>query len=193
MIYGLLLAAGQSQRFNGNKLLHKLSDDRSVVYHAAQNMCQVLERVMVVIRPGDQLLIESLQSLSVTIIECPDYLEGMSASIRCGIQASDASTSGWVIGLGDMPFVTAHTCLSLAKALEEGHGIAAPYYQQRRGNPVAFNSNYRDSLMLLTGDKGARDLLRSQESSIHKIDVDDSGVLIDIDTAEDMDRLSPAR
>jgi len=107
----------------------------------------------------------------------------MSASLMCGVrQTIDAA--GWVVALGDMPFVQPATHAALLSALQDGVAIAAPSYQGKRGNPVAFSAAHREQLLQLQGDQGARSLL--QRHPVHQVLVEDKGIHRDIDTRADL-------
>jgi len=91
---------------------------------------------------------------------------------------------GWLVALGDMPFVDQATLRALASAIEDGAGIAAPLFEGRRGNPVAFGALHRAALLALDGDQGARRLL--ERAPVTAIAVDDPGILRDIDSPADL-------
>jgi molybdenum cofactor cytidylyltransferase len=80
--------------------------------------------------------------------------------------------------------VAPSTLRALLAALEEGAHIAAPVFEGRRGNPVAFGARHLPALLALTGEHGARSLLRSEP--VVEVAVDDPGILRDIDTPGDL-------
>jgi len=88
--------------------------------------------------------------------------------------------------LGDMPRVAPSTIDALRAAIEAGAGIAAPVYDGRRGNPVAFGAAYLPRLLALQGDQGARALLSTEP--VTQIVVTDPGILHDIDTPSDLEK-----
>jgi molybdenum cofactor cytidylyltransferase len=87
-----------------------------------------------------------------------------------------------------MPFIKASTLTALAGAVRHGAGIAVPTHQSRRGNPVGFGRCHLPALLQLTGDQGARQLVRN--SPVQEVPVDDPGILLDLDFREDLARLS---
>ena len=184
-ITGILLAAGSSSRFGSDKLLHPLPDGTVVGIAAARNLSQVLPKTIAVIRPGDQDLMEPFSQLGLKVIENPLADEGMSTSIAAGISAS-LDADGWVIALADMPWVKPESIELLLSLLQQGASIAVPEYEDQRGNPVGFNAKWKDALCSLSGDKGARDLIESHSSEVMRIDVNDEGVLRDVDVLEDI-------
>lgn len=188
-IAGILLAAGRGARFDPtgaeNKLGQILPNGDTVVAAAAKNLLAVLPTVIAVVRPGADALASRLRTLGCRVIVCPDAAQGMGVSLAYALsQAHDAS--GWVIALADMPYVQVATIAALANALAAGADIAAPHHQGRRGNPVAFSRLHLQRLLQLTGDQGARNLLR--EFPVTEIEVDDPGIFHDIDHRDDLAR-----
>ncbi len=190
MICGILLAAGSSVRFGSPKLLQALDEKNSIAQRSALHLQQAIANLLVVVRPDDARLIQQMQDINIPYVLCSQATNGMSASIACGIKHS-MDASGWIIALADMPLVQTSTIRQIAQALES-NSIVAPYYHGQRGNPVGFSAQYRQALLNLEGDKGARDLLTTNEDHIYRIITEDAGVVQDIDTADDMMKhLSP--
>ncbi|NEX61242.1 nucleotidyltransferase family protein [Noviherbaspirillum galbum] len=186
-VVGILLAAGRGSRFDPegarNKLMQPLADGGTVAVRAAAAMLGALPRVLAVVRPGADVLAVALRAAGCEVSCCAEASEGMGASLRHAIGlARDAD--GWVIALADMPYVQSSTVRLLADAIRGGASIAAPTREGRRGNPVAFHRNHLDALLGLSGDEGARRLLRSHP--VMEIAVDDPGIARDIDTVDDL-------
>ena len=185
-IVGVLLAAGASTRFRANKLLHPLPDGTPIAVAAARNLCAALDRVVAVVRPDVPELSRALGGAGVEVTVCPDAASGMGHSLAHAIAATPEA-SGWVVALADMPFVSPETIRRVAAALRDGAELAAPSYRGARGHPVAFAARYRHELESLTGDAGARAVLKRDHQRIRVVEVDDPGVLRDIDTPVDLD------
>lgn len=200
MVVGLVLASGFGRRFDAagrrNKLLARLPDGQTLVTASARALCSVLEQVAVVVPARGTLIEAALSDLPVRLIRNARARDGIGASIAVGIAALKADVpkaTGWLIALGDMPFVTPRTIRTIAEALLVRDGeerIVAPTYDGRRGHPVGFDSDFGDQLIALDGDVGASVLMR--EHSVRLIACDDSGILRDIDTREDLSRLQSA-
>lgn len=200
MVVGLLLASGFGRRFDAagrrNKLLARLPDGQTLVSASARALCSALEHVAVVVPSRGTLLEAALSDLPVRLIRNPRAKEGIGASIAVGIAAlrhEFPKASGWLIALGDMPFIAPKSiqaiaeALSLASEASDGPRIVAPVYDGRRGHPVGFGSGFGDALAALQGDVGASGLM-----STHRVDVvdcDDPGILRDIDTRDDLVRV----
>lgn len=186
-ITGILLAAGRGQRFDPtgrhNKLLQTLPDGELVVAASARHLLAVLPRVLAVVRPGEAQVAAVLQSLGCEVRVCPGADTGMAASLRFAIECSQGAT-GWLIALGDMPHVQPATMAALVQAIGQGADIAAPIFEGRRGNPVAFSASHLARLLALEGDQGARAILKNY--SVNEVIVSDNGILRDIDTPADL-------
>ncbi len=113
---------------------------------------------------------------------------GMGTSIASGVSAS-STASGWLVLPGDMPLVRPETLQAVAARLAE-HPVAYAQHKGRRGHPVGFAAELFTELVTLAGDEGARRLVARYPSSA--VEVDDPGVLLDIDTADDLEQLRRA-
>ncbi|AWL04815.1 NTP transferase domain-containing protein [Massilia oculi] len=188
---GILLAAGRGRRFDPagihNKLLQRLPGGELVVAASARTLLAVFARVVAVVPPDDGGVGDVLRQLGCEVTVCPDADGGMGLSLAHAIRHSlngQLDGQGWLVALGDMPFVAPSTLHALDAAIGEGAAIAAPLFEGRRGNPVAFGARRRDDLLALDGDQGARRLLAS--SPVTTIDVLDTGILRDIDSPSDL-------
>ena len=182
---GILLAAGASRRFGADKLLASLPDGSIVGAASCRAMRAALERVVAVVRPADERLASILASSGATIVHCPRADEGMGASLACGVAAS-ADAAGWVVALADMPWIRPATIRAIADAIAAGASLAAPVHRGERGHPVGFAASHRSALMALGGDAGARAILARGDVALVRVDVDDPGVLRDIDLPRDL-------
>ena len=184
---GVLLAAGKGTRFDpggaDNKLLAPLPGIADCVVVAAARKLQAVLPVLAVVNSLQGEVARRLSAIGCELVECANAGEGMSASLMCGIRhAQDAG--GWIIALGDMPHVQASTHGGLLAALKDGVEIAVPVYLGQRGNPVAFSRKHLDGLLQLSGDRGARELLKA--FPVNEIPVNDPGIHRDIDTRADL-------
>lgn len=115
-----------------------------------------------------------------------DHAElGMGSSIAAGVAATP-DASGWVIALADMPSIQIETVVAVIDALRGGARIAVPTMGGKRGHPVGFSALYRARLQTLTGDIGAREILKADANYVEEIGVDDEGIFSDIDTPADL-------
>lgn len=184
MITGILLAAGYASRFGGNKLMHELHGVPMGVL-AARHMTAALTHVVAVVHAGDELLRTTLLAEDIEVVVCKNADEGMGTSLACAVSAAKKA-DGWVVALGDMPFILPETISEVAEQIAHGAVIAAPHYSGKRGHPVGFVKQFGPELMALRGDAGARDLLIRYAPLVMSVQTHDRGVLRDIDTTEDL-------
>lgn len=193
-VIGILLAAGNSRRFGPqNKLIQKLPDGNMMALSSAANLMKALPLSVGVVRAGDVELQATLVDLGMAIHVC-EYDE-MAASLAAGVRHSRLiypAAAGFVITLADMPYILPKTISDVAGNLAADGGIVVPTYQGRKGHPVGFSIKFYDELLGLTGDKGARALLEKYPSEVKLMECDDPGILIDIDTPDDLLAKSPA-
>lgn len=183
----LILAAGKSRRFGSPKMHHVLASGLSVLQTTVQQYASVFNTVNVLVNPEDHRLKPSLSDCGVTIIEVARSHEGLSQSIVQGVQRS-APTAGYLIALGDMPFVTINTLELVKNAMRqdtEGKIITLSV-NGKRGNPIAFSHTYKKQLLTLVGDIGAKAIVKNNQTSLINIEVDDIGVFQDIDVLSDI-------
>jgi molybdenum cofactor cytidylyltransferase len=190
---GILLAAGLGARYDptGRELKLLAAARRGphvgapIAAAAARSLRAVLPNVIAVVRPADSDMQRQLHAVlrdeGCTLAPCHDADAGMSASIVRGITETPGA-SGWIIALADMPAIEASTVRAVARMLTNGALTAAPVYRAQRGHPVAFAAELRPELLALTGDAGARPVLLRHPPRL--IEVDDPGVLYDVDTVE---------
>ncbi len=126
----------------------------------------------------------------ITVILNPNYQEGMGSSLRAGLSALKPDCSGVLIVLADQPFVQPRTLNQLI-AYHHQHKpqILIPMYKGFRGNPVLLDRSVFPELMQLTGDIGCRAIFGSHLEGIHKLPVEDAGILLDIDNSHDLEKL----
>ncbi len=184
-ICGILLAAGGSVRFGRNKLLEPLEDGTRLGLAAAQTLYSVLPHSIAVLCPDELVLAQPLHDVGLGVVINPDAALGMAHSLASGVAAA-RTADGWVVALADMPFIRPDTVRRVVDELERGAMIAAPSYGGQRGHPVGFARALREELLDLRGDQGAREVLERHKNELVTFEVDDPGILIDIDTQEDL-------
>ena len=156
-----------------------------IAVQAARHLKAEVNRVLAVVRPGSDELAAALKSDGCEVVVCENAAEGMGASLACAARAAGPA-DGYVVALGDMPFVRPSTIAAVRDALAGGAPLVAPYFRARRGHPVGIAGKFASDLLALTGDEGAKQLLAANERTLVKIPVGDPGVIRDIDRPEDL-------
>jgi molybdenum cofactor cytidylyltransferase len=189
-IVGLLLAAGSATRFGSDKLRHALPHGVAIAVQAARPLKAELERVVAVVRPESEELLQSLKAEGCEVVVCDNAAEGMGASLACAARAA-GEAAGYLVALGDMPFLRRSSIAAVRDALAAGTPLVAPYFRARRGHPVGISGKFFKELLESKGDEGAKKLLAANERELVKIPIGDPGVIRDIDTPGDL--LPPLR
>ena len=152
---------------------------------ACRNLLAVMPRVVAVVRPDDAALAAALGAAGARIVRCANADDGMGASLACGVLAT-RDAAGWVVALGDMPWIAPATIARVSAAIEAGAAVAAPFHQGQRGHPVGFGAACLAALTALTGDDGAKSVVAAHRDRLARIDVDDAGALRDVDRPDDL-------
>jgi len=202
-LVGILLAAGRGARFGGDKLLARARSDpntrtsesagsegtvapfEAIGVLAFRKLQAVVPEVVAVVRPDAAALAASLSAAGARIVRCANADDGMGASLACGVR-STKDAAGWIVALGDMPWIEPSTIARVVAAIAEGAVVAAPFYEGRRGHPVGFGAACFEKLAALTGDDGAKSVVASSGDDLVRIDVDDAGTLRDVDRPADL-------
>jgi len=184
-IVGLLLAAGSGSRFGADKLQHSLPHGVAIAVQAARHLKSQVSRVVAAVRPGSDDFAKSLCAEGCEVAVCENAAEGMGASLACAARAAGAA-DGYLVALGDMPFVRPSSIAAVRDALAGGAALAAPFWRARRGHPVGIAGSFYHELLALRGDEGAKALLAANARRLVKIPVGDPGVIRDIDTPADL-------
>jgi molybdenum cofactor cytidylyltransferase len=155
-----------------------------MVRRTAEALLKSTVRPVLVITGHERQTIETvLADLPVTFHHAAGYVSGMSASLKTGAGAAASGSDAILVCLGDMPFVQPETLDRLAAAYD-GQAAIFPTYQGQRGNPVLLGRLLFPQILTLTGDEGARALLKSIPEQVAELAVDDPGILRDIDRPE---------
>ncbi|MBL6933006.1 MAG: nucleotidyltransferase family protein [Rhodospirillales bacterium] len=188
-VSAVILAAGSSNRMgNINKLLAHWQG-MALVRHVAETANKSVAAEVVVVTGHDADNVRhALDGVEVRFAHNPRFGEGMSTSLGVGIGAVGDEKTGAAILLGDMPRLKIETLNQLLSRFIEtdGQSICAPVCGGRRGNPVIWPREFFPDLQGLSGDKGARELIVKYKNRVIEVPCDDEGVLIDVDTPEDI-------
>jgi molybdenum cofactor cytidylyltransferase len=190
-VAAIVLAAGRSVRFGeANKLLAEIGGEPMVARAAALALASRARPVIVVTGFEAERVATALKDLGVEIAHNPDFAQGIGTSLRAGLRAVPRASDGALILLGDMPRVDASVldALLAAFAANGAESICVPVHAGRRGNPVLWARAYFPEMMRLSGDRGAKQLMRLHPGKIVEVEVGTDSIFKDIDLAADLDR-----
>lgn len=168
----IVLAAGRGERFaRSGGGTHKLD--------ALLAGVPVLEHVLRSV---------AASGLACHVVRPANGTNGMGDSIARGVAAT-SDAAGWLILPGDLPLVDARSLLRVAEGLAS-QPVVVPFWNARQGHPVGFGRECRAALMALGGDAGAAAVVRAQRQAGRVLDMelDDEGIVLDIDTPDDLAR-----
>jgi molybdenum cofactor cytidylyltransferase len=193
LVGAIVLAGGSSARMGRAKQLLPLGDSTVLERTIAQvRGADVNEIVLVLGASAEtirrQLPASLLEGLNVVVNQA--YREGMSSSLRAGIAALDQRSEAALIVLGDQPFIRSQTMNQVIQAyLRDRAQIVIPSFHGTRGNPVLLDRSVFSEVMALQGDVGSRAIFSHHLEGIVKVEVEDEGILLDIDEPADYERL----
>ncbi|ATW89366.1 molybdenum cofactor cytidylyltransferase [Halohasta litchfieldiae] len=190
-VVGVVLAAGTSSRFGAtNKLLAEWADAPLVSHVVDTLLRSTVDKVVVVVGDDAGRVRRAVSDFEVTIVHNDRYASGQSTSVRRGITAArNHGADAVVFALGDMPTVEAESFDLLVAAYRTGVSEAlAAACNGARGNPVLFGRRHFEALADATGDTGGREILLDDDRAV-LVETGDRGVLVDVDSPDDMSTL----
>ena len=189
----VVLAGGSGSRFGGAKLTHPWRGG-VLIDGALAAAVAAPARSVTVVTGADPRVEAAARAFAariaasdrLKIVHCEGHAEGMGATLRTGIASLPPDAAGAFVFLADMPEIPPAVLPKLAEALAAGAPAAAPVFEGTRGHPVLFAATLLPQLAALTGDEGARSVLRALGDRLALIETNDPGVLLDIDRREDL-------
>jgi len=180
-VIALVLAAGSSTRFGSDKRRATLADGRSLLAHSVARARAVFDEVRVVLREGERGEDFGLPA-GCRVIGSPDAASGMGHSLAVGARSlHDSQAQAVAILLGDMPWIEPATLGRLVGAAHASR-IVLPRHAGQQGHPVIFGRDFWPALGQLHGDEGARSVVHAHRGSCVVVELEDAGVLLDVDT-----------
>ena len=175
----------------GGKLLLPIGD-ATVVERAAKSLIDVpVADLIVVVGTYGLAIKRQLSDFPARFVFNPDPSSEMAESIRCGLKIVDpASVEAFLVLPADMPLVSPETIRFLVDSLlASDKSIAVPVFQDRRGHPVVFRSSLYETVLNFRSPQGIRPLVHGDPSKVLLVEVDDEGVIADLDNWDDYRRL----
>ncbi len=133
---------------------------------------------------------EAVGRLGVGVLVNPHFAKGMFSSIQAGVASLEAGVPAFFIMPADMPLVRPETVKAVLNAHAGcAYGIAFPVCRGRRGHPPLLARKYIPEILESRAPDGLRGILKNHEAEARGVEVDDEGILLDLDTIEDYYRL----
>jgi molybdenum cofactor cytidylyltransferase len=193
MLSAIVLAAGQATRFGRCKQLVPL-DGKPLLEHVLDTLRRSkVDDVVVVLGAHAEEIREQVRFDRERLILNHDYAEGMSTSIQAGLRALPAEAEAAMIVLADQPFVQPSTLDALCDEYRRSRAqVVLPTFNGFRGNPVLIDRSLFAEMKQIRGDTGCRAIFGDHAESIVKVAVEDRGVVMDVDTPEDLPPVIPS-
>lgn len=188
----IILAAGRSRRMGErNKLLLEVGG-QPVLARVLRAFAAAPVREIIVVTGAQHERIAALveQENGVRTVHNPAFRSGMASSIRRGVRTAEPDAAGYALCPGDLPLLSSQTVDTLCRTFtaQASPRIVAPTVDGQQGHPVLFGVVFREALLALEGDRGARGLVRRDETPLTRVPVPDEGILRDVDTPEALER-----
>ena len=188
-----MLAAGRSTRMGEPKPLVRLGDRRLLERVLDSLLASRVSQTILVLGDSAGKILGEVETDGARVIENPSFRDGMSSSLRRGVAELPGTAGAFFVVLGDQPFVRSGTYDALIAAREStGARVVIPTYRGVRGNPVLLDRTLGPEAESITGDRGCRAIHQRHPEETLEVPVDDPGVLIDLDTPEDVERAREA-
>ena len=188
-VTGVVLAAGSSRRLGRPKQLVDIGGAPLVRRTVEAALVSAVDDWIVVLGASQDAVAEALHGLPVRLVINPQFAEGQSTSVVAGVTEVPSDAAAVVFVLGDQPMFAPGVIDQLVQRYGETRAeIVQPTYSGTPGNPVLVSTKLREGLLALTGDEGARPLLRQHAGAVERVEVG-GAVPSDVDTEEDVARV----
>jgi molybdenum cofactor cytidylyltransferase len=187
-IEAILLAAGESRRMRYPKPLLRVGPE-SFIARTTTLALEVAERLVIVVGAHAGRVRPAITpDPRVVVVENPNFDRGQLSSLKVGLAEIIASgADAVVVHLADHPLVASASFRAL---VDEYRKTASPIvvsrYHGHRGHPVLFDRAVFAELMAAPEDQGARVVVNADAARVRYVEVDDAGVVLDLDTPADL-------
>jgi len=191
VIAGLILAAGESSRMGTPKATLTYRG-RTFLERIVQALREGgLERLVVVLGHQAEDIQRQIKIETAQVVINPDYRSGQTSSLQAGLRALIADDlEAVLLCLVDHPAVSAETVRRIVAAFRQsGAPVVIPTYHGRRGHPALIGRQVFEELLALAGDAGADSVVRKYRPATQFVEVEDEGIIMDVDDPEAYQRL----
>jgi molybdenum cofactor cytidylyltransferase len=191
MITCIVLAAGESRRFKGNKLLFEIKKDVTIIELLLKSiLASKVDRILVILGHEAEAVNQKVKNLdrSIQTVLNPHYEQGgMSSSIRCGMEKVMKSHAV-IITPADIPFIPSEVIdLLIDYYLSNSPLIIIPTYQERKGHPILISSELFKHVLKISEEKrGLKEVIELFKEKIVFFPTNYQGILYDIDSDSDI-------
>jgi len=184
--WGIILAAGSSTRMGTQKLLLPYNNSTMIETVIDNVLDSNIDKVMVVLGADSEEITRVIGEKPVVYCHNSHPEEGMLSSVMSGFKAMPEDANTALVFLGDQPNIPPSITDAIIEAYNNDlYGIVIPVHDHRRGHPLLVDMKYRRAIFKLDLEKGLRSLMHLFPEDVLEVDVDEPGILVDIDTRED--------
>lgn len=180
----IIVAAGYSSRMEAFKPLLPLGESTVIESSISSFLEAGIENTIVVVGFKANMLKPILEQMDIKWVYNKNYSEGMFSSIVAGVKSLPSHVKGFFLLPADIPIVR-HQTIDILSQNYDKHDIIYPVYKNRRGHPPLISSKLFPEILRFDGQGGLKALLKKHNDSALHIEVDDEGILLDMDTYED--------
>jgi len=188
MITAILLAAGQSKRlFNQNKLI-KNYKGKPLINHAVQSIIKSKIEKLIIVLGFEYLKVKKKinKNKKIKFVINHNYTRGIASSIKCGLKKISNKSYGFIIVQADMPKISKNILNKLYKEIKTNKKeIFVPRKNNKIGNPIGFKLSMVNQLKKISGNRGAKFIIKRNKSKIKYIRTKSLGIFRDIDLNKD--------
>ena len=187
MISAIVLAAGESRRMGSPKALLRYAGQTFIARICESLLSAGVDEVVTVLGArAEEVRLSVSSHPALRLVVNPDYVKGQLSSLITGLLALSPGSEAAIVALVDHPLVRVETFASLLRSFREHWcPIIIARYQDKRGHPVLFAREVYPELLAAPLDQGAKVVVRKDPARVREIQLDDPGILADIDTPED--------
>src|ERR1700747_133311 len=204
MVSAVVLAAGMSTRMGRNKLLLTFRDKPLVVHAVDTLLASKAGEIIVVLGYESEKVWDRLEDYAgqvshggqrrrLRLVKNPDYRDGLSTSVRTGVQAVSPEAEAIMIYLADQPLLEPgdvdRIIEAFASAKADDKMIVVPFFKEERGNPVVLDASLRDSILGIIGDVGCKGVIKRYPEKVYAIEMENDHVVRDVDDVQAYERL----
>jgi molybdenum cofactor cytidylyltransferase len=187
MISGIILASGFSKRMGYEKLLIKIENIPIIERVIKAALSSLLDEIILVYQ--NDILKKLSNKYNIISVYNEKAFEGISASVKKGIEKADDKTDGFLFIMGDMPFLDFYIIDDILNShIQYPYDIIVPLYNKKRGNPVLFPSIFKENLLKIKGDTGGLSVILENKDKVRYIGFNNENIGFDIDTNENLEK-----
>lgn len=189
----IILAAGKSTRFPGNKLLAKINNESMIEKVVKTSLNSKADKILIITGYEAEKILDSIKNIKdprIQVIYNPRYEEGQSSSVKTGVEYVIGKADVIMILPADVPFITPEDIDRLIEVYEITNStIIVASYRGRHGHPILFSSKLFNEIMTITEEgHGLKEIIKKHREEV--VEVESSQyTIIDVDTREDLEKI----